>query len=183
MQANRRDLCGQRFGKLTVIRRVEGTQSNRARADSWLCRCDCGNESVVLGSNLVRGHTKSCGCIKLNDLTGQHIGSLTVLGRSDKYATRGKRSVRLWECKCDCGAITYVEDQNVMPMRISQGRDLGDWPLYMQPIDGTTQVIKSGIVIVIAETRLMFHTKLWCMAISKAVAAKKENMKANLAPI
>lgn len=26
---------------------------------------------------------------------------------------------------------------------------------------------------VIAETRLMFHTKLWCMAISKAVAAKK----------
>lgn len=47
MQANRRDLCGQRFGKLTVIRRVEGTQSNRARADSWLCRCDCGNESVV----------------------------------------------------------------------------------------------------------------------------------------
>lgn len=107
MQANRRDLCGQRFGKLTVIRRVEGTQSNRARADSWLCRCDCGNESVVLGSNLVRGHTKSCGCIKLNNLTGQHIGSLTVLGRSDKYATRGKRSVRLWECKCDCGAITY----------------------------------------------------------------------------
>lgn len=91
MQANKRDLCGQRFGKLTVIRRVEGTQSNRARADSWLCRCDCGNESVVLGSNLVRGHTKSCGCIKLNDLTGKHIGSLTVLGRSDKYATRGKR--------------------------------------------------------------------------------------------
>lgn len=84
MQANKRDLRGQRFGKLTVIRRVEGTQSNRARADSWLCRCDCGNESVVLGSNLVRGHTKSCGCIKLNDLTGQHIGSLTVLGRSDK---------------------------------------------------------------------------------------------------
>lgn len=114
MQANKRDLRGQRFGKLTVIRRVEGTQSNRARADSWLCRCDCGNESVVLGSNLVRGHTKSCGCIKLNDLTGQHIGSLTVLGRSDKYATRGKRSVRLWECKCDCGAITYKATDTLM---------------------------------------------------------------------
>lgn len=86
MQANRRDLCGQRFGKLTVIRRVEGTQSNRARADSWLCRCDCGNESVVLGSNLVRGHTKSCGCIKLNDLTGQHIGSRLYL--ADRTSTR-----------------------------------------------------------------------------------------------
>lgn len=68
----------------------------------------------LLGSNLVRGHTKSCGCIKLNDLTGQHIGSLTVLGRSDKYATRGKRSVRLWECKCDCGAITYKATDTLM---------------------------------------------------------------------
>lgn len=67
-----------------------------------------------------------------------------------------------------------------MPMQISQGRDLGDWPLYMQPIDGTTQVIKSGIVIVIAETRLMFHTKLWCMAISKAVAAKKREHESEL---
>lgn len=69
---------------------------------------------LVLGSNLVRGHTKSCGCIKLNDLTGQHIGSLTVLGRSDKYATRGKRRVRLWECKCDCGAITYKATDTLM---------------------------------------------------------------------
>lgn len=107
MQVNKRDLCGQRFGKLTVIRRVENPENNKERADSWLCHCDCGNESVVLGSNLVRGHTKSCGCIKRNDLTGKHIGSLTVLGRSDKYGTRGKRRVPLWECRCDCGNITY----------------------------------------------------------------------------
>lgn len=50
----------------------------------------------------------------MNDLTGQHIGSLTVLGRSDKYATRGKRRVRLWECKCDCGAITYKAIDTLM---------------------------------------------------------------------
>lgn len=76
-----------------------------------------------------------------------------------------------------------VEEQNVMQCRYHRAEIWADWPLYMQPVDGTTQVIKSGIVIVIAETRLMFHTKLWCMAISKAVAAKKESMKANLAPI
>lgn len=44
---------------------------------------------------------------KYRDLTGQHIGALTVLERSDKYATRGKRTVRLWKCRCDCGEITY----------------------------------------------------------------------------
>lgn len=29
------------------------------------------------------------------------------IDRLDKYASRGKRRVRLWECKCDCGNITY----------------------------------------------------------------------------
>ena len=38
---------------------------------------------------------------------GQRIGTLTVLERSDQYATRGKRKVQLWKCQCDCGVITY----------------------------------------------------------------------------
>ena len=103
----KRDLTGQRFGKLTVLRRADALQDGKPAGDRWLCRCDCGGEATVLGANLVRGHTKSCGCLKENDLAGQHIGALTVLGRSDKYAKRGKRRVRLWECRCDCGATTY----------------------------------------------------------------------------
>ncbi len=102
-----KDLCGQRFGKLIVLKRAEKPQKCKTNGDYWLCRCDCGNETVVLGSNLRRGHTTSCGCKKLRDLTGQHIGKLTVVGRSDKYASRGKRRVRLWECICDCGNVTY----------------------------------------------------------------------------
>ena len=42
-----------------------------------------------------------------NDLTGQRFGMLTVLGRSDRTAPRGARRVPLWECRCDCGEITY----------------------------------------------------------------------------
>ena len=41
------------------------------------------------------------------DLTGKRFGSLEVLGRSDKRGTRGARTVPLWECRCDCGCITY----------------------------------------------------------------------------
>ena len=39
-----KDLTGQRFGMLTVIKRVvkEGN-----RKPYWLCRCDCGREKVV----------------------------------------------------------------------------------------------------------------------------------------
>lgn len=41
------------------------------------------------------------------NLTGKRIGRLTVLGLSEKRGSRGARTVPLWECKCDCGEITY----------------------------------------------------------------------------
>ena len=73
-QMSERNLCGQRYGRLTALRQADKPQNCKTKSDYWLCRCDCGNEVVVLGSNLVRGHTKSCGCLKQNDLTGKHIG-------------------------------------------------------------------------------------------------------------
>lgn len=55
------DLTGQKFGHLTVLERVESDKYGQAK---WLCECDCENHSriLVLGSNLRRGHTQSCGC-------------------------------------------------------------------------------------------------------------------------
>ena len=29
----------------------------------WKCRCNCGNEVIVYGKELLRGHCKSCGCL------------------------------------------------------------------------------------------------------------------------
>ncbi|MDO4811323.1 MAG: hypothetical protein Q3985_05185 [Eubacteriales bacterium] len=98
------DLIGQRFGKLTVIKAAESTQRGRSR---WVCRCDCGKECTVLGLNLRRGHTASCGCSRENDLTGQRIGKLTVLCRSDIRTARGARTTPAWECRCDCGNTVY----------------------------------------------------------------------------
>ena len=54
------DLTGQRFGKLTVISPAENVGSRTA----WLCRCDCGNETVVTTARLRGGHRTSCGCDK-----------------------------------------------------------------------------------------------------------------------
>ena len=53
------DLTGQKFGRLTVLERAE---NNKWGQPQWLCKCDCGNEVVVKGSNLKSGHTTSCGC-------------------------------------------------------------------------------------------------------------------------
>jgi len=48
---------GQRFGKLEVIK--PGYRQNDRPA--YLCRCDCGNETIVRTSSLRNGLTRSCG--------------------------------------------------------------------------------------------------------------------------
>ncbi len=99
----RRDLTGERFGKLTVIgpEKKEGSKKKY-----WRCKCDCGRETVVDHYSLTEGHTKSCGCIKpgvkAEDLTGKRFGRLTVLGPVPEEACGTKRA---WECQCDCGKI------------------------------------------------------------------------------
>jgi len=53
------DLTGQRFGRWTV---VEQAGRNARYQSLYLCRCDCGASKTVLGSNLSRGLSLSCGC-------------------------------------------------------------------------------------------------------------------------
>src|ERR1700747_1570246 len=55
------DLTGQTFGLLTVIKRVENPNPKN-RNSRWLCRCECGNETITISQHLRSGHTTSCGC-------------------------------------------------------------------------------------------------------------------------
>ena len=57
------DLTGQRFGNLEVIERYGYVQRN-TKQPTWLCRCECGNATVVMGAKLRNGTTNSCGCLK-----------------------------------------------------------------------------------------------------------------------
>lgn len=52
------DLTGQRFGRLTALAPAE----NIGGCTAWLCRCDCGQETVVITKRLRDGHRTSCGC-------------------------------------------------------------------------------------------------------------------------
>lgn len=54
------DLVGKRFGRLSVVRRLP---NNERRLSVWLCVCDCEESTAVTGTSLVRGRTKSCGCL------------------------------------------------------------------------------------------------------------------------
>lgn len=56
--SQRLDLIGQRFGRLTVLSPAE----NIGAMTAWRCRCDCGEETVVMTAHLRSGQTTSCGC-------------------------------------------------------------------------------------------------------------------------
>ena len=58
------DITGKRFGMLTVIQRGENKLRGHSIFAAWVCRCDCGNITVCVGSELRSGHKRSCGCLQ-----------------------------------------------------------------------------------------------------------------------
>lgn len=91
------DLTGQTFNHFVVLKRVENDLHNNPQ---WLCKCVCGTELIVLGSSLRCNRTKSCGCKRKKDITGQIFHRLTVVS-FDGYSDSTKRRTK-WNCKCSC---------------------------------------------------------------------------------
>ena len=90
-----KDLTGQKFNKLTVIKlddeRNKSQYTSKRKRVYWLCECDCGNPTLISidTSKIQSGHTKSCGCLKgekakdrIIDLTGKVFGSDILPGIS-----------------------------------------------------------------------------------------------------
>ena len=109
------DLTGQRFGKLTVIKRLLNNKHNSAM---WLCQCDCGGNTITSSAHLNSGHTKSCGCLskeliaKLNKKHNMYGTRLYIIWHNMKarcnnksnlayknYGGRGIRVCKEWDDK------------------------------------------------------------------------------------
>lgn len=98
------DLSNQKFNKLLVIKRVDVPAHIKHRNAHFLCLCECGNETIVASNSLKSNKIKSCGCLRVKDLTNQIFDKLTVITRTQKpdtrlYSTRDS----FWICKCECG--------------------------------------------------------------------------------
>lgn len=58
-------MIGKHYGKLTVICQVPNlTSKQKYPPRKYRCICECGGSKQVIGRDLIRGRTKSCGCIK-----------------------------------------------------------------------------------------------------------------------
>ncbi len=93
------DLTGQRFGRLTVIKRIENHNSNTR----WLCKCDCGNECYVQGCDLKSEKQKSCGCFSKD----------AAATRQTKHGKHGTRLYFIWQNmkkRCENPNFTRYKD-------------------------------------------------------------------------
>lgn len=60
--AYKQNLSEKRFGRLIANKIVGHTGGG---VNKWLCLCDCGKEHIASAECLMRGITKSCGCLRL----------------------------------------------------------------------------------------------------------------------
>lgn len=143
------DISGEKFGKLSVVRKVESQKGTNAL---WLCRCDCGNEIIVNGYLLRSGMKTNCGCEPkfnsgrfakgegIKDISGKRFGKLIVLSL-DKV----KNNRTYWWVKCDCGTIKSVrgdtlkvitscgcdkKKQDIINLNITNHHELTHHPAY-----------------------------------------------------
>jgi hypothetical protein len=79
------DITGRRFGRLVVIGLAGSTKQDLLK---WECRCDCGKVTIVVGTSLRSGKTRSCGCLqrdRAHETFFKH-GHASITGRSFEYA-------------------------------------------------------------------------------------------------
>ncbi len=82
-----RDLTGQRFGDLTVLRR-----SVRQRARTrWDCLCVCGSEKSIVGEELTNGKTRSCGCLRRRKAEAEASWRDAARAERKRQAMRARR--------------------------------------------------------------------------------------------
>lgn len=123
MGSRLKDLTGQRFGTLVVQSRAP----NKRSWTMWNCHCDCGKDVIAYSTHLIRGNSKSCGCLPKGGIPPSGFGNLNpnwlgygeISGRfwgSIYYnATRSKRISRQ-NLPCD------IDIQYVWELFLSQNR-------------------------------------------------------------
>lgn len=117
IEKNRKNNIGEKFGRLTIIDIL--WDENRTKA---ICKCDCGNNYIGIKSDIVSGHTQSCGCLQsentslanTKDWTGYIADCGVEFIKQDHMNDKGQW---IWECKCGiCGNLFYE-----LPARVNGG--------------------------------------------------------------
>lgn len=129
------DLTGQRFGRLTAEKYV---RKNKHGQSLWLCKCDCGDETIVSINHLRSKQIKSCGCLRIEKIKlacvkhghakkGQisktYLAYRNMVQRCDNYRNKnykdyGGRGITIcyrWSNKNPKGFKNFLKDIGKIP--------------------------------------------------------------------
>jgi hypothetical protein len=81
------NMIGERFGKLIVLEKTYKIGTRKRLA--FICKCDCGEESIVLKENLTTGRQISCGC------HGKSLGAINGK-KGAKHGMWNTRVYNIW---------------------------------------------------------------------------------------
>ena len=121
------DITGKKFGKLTVLG-VHHLGKRNTRY--WLCKCECGKETVQISANLKSGRIKSCGCQRYIELSE----------RNKKHGMAGTRIYRIWRGMISrCKYKTATGYENYGARGISVCKEWEDFERYQRKQVGCTK--------------------------------------------
>jgi|SRR5271157_1302720 len=130
-----KNLKNMRFGRLLVVEKSR--KSNGHGGVFWRVRCDCGIEKEIASGSLIRGSSKSCGCLQKNVARkGNLPGESTKRALIQGYKRGAKNRNLTWELTAGefftlvnspchyCGAPPYL--RKVQPDFLANGVDRVD---------------------------------------------------------
>lgn len=133
--ASVKDLTGQRFGRLTVVKRGENLYYGKDRQEkpAWICQCDCGAVKLVPGQFLRTGRVKSCGCSRGEFVAeccrekikrGERVGRMPKNYRPYEKTIRDRYYAMLRRCYCtDDKSYRNYGERGIAVCELWQGED------------------------------------------------------------
>ncbi len=115
---------GSKRHKLILLKIVKNNNKKIAQ-----CQCECGNICNILLGNF--GFTKSCGCVRGQNLINKKFGKLTVISKH-----HNNKNQVIWLCKCECGNNIYVKTTRLNSKKTKscgclRNRKQKDNPIYL----------------------------------------------------
>lgn len=117
IEKNRVNNIGEKYGRLTIMDIVWDQKPSKA-----ICKCDCGNDFIGIKTDIVSGHTKSCGCLQSENTSAANTkdwaGQVSDFGVEFLFQdSMNNKGQWLWRCRCGVCGNEFVE----LPARINNG--------------------------------------------------------------
>ena len=124
-----KDITGKRYGKLTALHRTN--ERNSKGVYKWVCKCDCGNLTMVWIDNLrENGGTQSCGCLRNNNTVpieeyeARKKGELSAITSKWEYIRCLDRDKNRHRIRCVvCGCERSIRGVTNIPQCLSCERE------------------------------------------------------------